>query len=188
MNFCLLFNARSSSDVTMLCSCFGQMLRLHDTQRRCFSMETFPQSFFFPFVFYWKFHSSGMLSSLLFLSIIFTFLIIHFNSVRITSNEVIALESCHLCLLSSYFIFKDLFSTGFCTSYLSRNPVNTIVKKINYVHSVYSIFFFSKNHVIVSSCIFFNPHPQLGRINQSSMHMLLFSFCVTPFSIVLPVV
>ena len=128
---------------------------LHNTQRRCFSVETFPQSFFFPFVFCWEFHSSGMLSSLLFLSIIFTFLIIHFNSVRITSNEVIALESCHLCLLSNYFIFKDLFSTGFCTSYLSHNPVNTIVKKINYVHSVYSIFFFSKNHVIVSSCIFF---------------------------------
>lgn len=99
---------------------------LHDTQRRCFSMETFHRAFFFH---YWKFHSSGILSSFLFLSIIFTFLIIHFNSVRITSNEVIVLESCHLCLLSSYFIFKDLFSTSLCTSYLSYNPINTIMKK-----------------------------------------------------------
>ena len=89
---------------------------LHDTQRRCFSMETFPQSFFFFFFHYWKFHASEILSSFLFLPIIFTFLIIHFNSVSITSNEVIVLESCHLCLLSSYFIFKDFFSTSLCTS------------------------------------------------------------------------
>lgn len=121
------FQCKKQLSVTMLCSCFGQMLGLYMILREdVFPWRLFHRAFFFH---YWKFHSSGILSSFLFLSIIFTFLIIHFNSVRITSNEVIVLESCHLCLLSSYFIFKDLFSTSLCTSYLSYNPINTIVKK-----------------------------------------------------------
>lgn len=130
MNFCLLFNPKSSSYVSMLCSCFGQMLRLYMILKEdVFPWRLFHRAFFSFFVFHWKFQSSGILSSFLFLSIFFTFLIIHFNSVRITSNEVLVLESCHQCLLSSYFIFKDLFSTSLCTFYLSYNPVNTIVKK-----------------------------------------------------------
>lgn len=121
------FQCKKQLSVTMLCSCFGQMLGLYMILREdVFPWRLFHRAFFFH---YCKFHSSGILSSFLFLSIIFTFLIIHFNSVRITSNEVIVLESCHLCLLSSYFIFKDLFSTSLCTSYLSYNPINTIVKK-----------------------------------------------------------
>ena len=101
---------------TMLCSCFEQMLRLYMILREdVFPWRLFHRAFFF-FFHYWKFHASEILSSFLFLPIIFTFLIIHFNSVSITSNEVIVLESCHLCLLSSYFIFKDFFSTSLCTS------------------------------------------------------------------------
>ena len=102
---------------TMLCSCFEQMLRLYMILREdVFPWRLFHRAFFFFFFHYWKFHASEILSSFLFLPIIFTFLIIHFNSVSITSNEVIVLESCHLCLLSSYFIFKDFFSTSLCTS------------------------------------------------------------------------
>lgn len=51
---------------------------------RNFSAKSF---FFFFFIFYWKFHCSEISPSLLFLSINLTFLIIHFNSVRISSNK-----------------------------------------------------------------------------------------------------
>ena len=118
----------------------------------CFSMETSTKRFFF-FHILRQFHSSEIMPSLLFLSINLTFLIIHFKSVRISSNEETVLEASHLNLLSSYFIFKDLFSTILHISYLSYNSVSTIEKKINC-----SIFFFSKKHVIAPSFIFFNPH------------------------------
>lgn len=76
------------------------------------------------------------------------------------------------------FHFKDLFSTSLCTFYLSYNPVNTIVKKINHVHILCTLYFSSLKTMLLYLALFFNPHSTTRRINQSSTNMLFFSFCV----------
>lgn len=104
------FQCKKASLMSPCHSCFGQMLRLYMgySKKMFFHGDCSTEHFFL------SLYSTGNFNLVEFHLLFYSYLyfyssfIIHCNSVRITSNEAIVLESCHQCLLSSYFHFQRL--------------------------------------------------------------------------------